>query len=199
MGNKDSNTPLAPLFGLVLNGGGSRRMGRPKGDLTVGSESLRERARRTLRGVADPVWESVGDREVDAPYFVRDLRPGAGPLAGLHAAQEACPDAAWLVLAVDLPAVTPALLTRLVQARRADAAAVAFAGEEQFEPACAIYEPLSRPRVLEQIERGDYSLWRVLAAVNTVRLTHPGEALRNINTPDEWRRYCASGGGPQSA
>ena len=115
----------SPLFGLLLAGGRSTRMGRDKASMVIGADGLNQgqRAVQGLLPVCQKVFLSLRDGQT-APEgcehleIVRDNPSISGPLAGILAAFEREPDAAWLVMACDLPFVAPEVLTKLVQARR---------------------------------------------------------------------------------
>jgi molybdopterin-guanine dinucleotide biosynthesis protein A len=184
----------------ILVGGQSRRMGRPKGLIRVGGVTLLE---RTL-GVARAVSESVvllGQPPFDLPPgaaglpVLPDARPGLGPIGGLAALLSAYPRDPAILLACDLPRLSPALLERLVDALDCEVDAVAYARAEEtvgvahptrWEPCCAAYMPSVRTVVERQIEAGDFSLQSLLERVRTRTLTlDAAEAalLTNVNEP----------------
>lgn len=111
-------TPRAEraLDALVLTGGRSRRMGQPKALLPHPADStLAEVVGRTVAEVAEVALE-VGGGWTRLPWC-RDRSPGSGPLqaivTGRHALRAGLrrdPDAPLLVVAVDLPLVSVALL-----------------------------------------------------------------------------------------
>src|SRR5438045_459856 len=76
--------------GIVLCGGQSRRMGRPKATLPFGPELLLPRVLRLLCQAVDPIVV-VAAPEQDLPnlpdetIIVRDEEKGRGPLQGLAA------------------------------------------------------------------------------------------------------------------
>ena len=73
---------------VILAGGQSRRMGRDKLRLTLGGETLLQRALRRYGEVFPRVLVSVAGPEKFPELGERrvfDVFPGAGPLAGLHA------------------------------------------------------------------------------------------------------------------
>jgi molybdenum cofactor guanylyltransferase len=98
--------------GLLLTGGASTRLGVDKAELRRDGERLADRGARLLAAACTPALE-VGPGTSPLPA-VREDPPGAGPLAAIVAGAEALQargvDQAVLVLAVDLPFVTPALL-----------------------------------------------------------------------------------------
>ncbi|MEM1091418.1 MAG: molybdenum cofactor guanylyltransferase [Pseudomonadota bacterium] len=191
-----------PLKGLVLCGGASRRMGQDKALLSLDGVTLLDRAAGVLGEVCDEVWVSgARDRESTWPCIV-DVQPGLGPMGGLFSAQRFDPEAAWFLLAVDMPAVQRSTLTRLIDARDGTCEAVAYRretnGGELLEPCCALYEPGSAPKVAERVASGDLSLTDLLVSLRVKRLaTNPAE-LVNVNTPETWAAF-QSGGGPHSA
>ena len=77
-----------------------------------------------------------------------DAHDDLGPIAGIAAAQAAYPAAAWLVLACDLPFVTPAALERLIAARATvrRRSPIRSTHDGLPEPLCAIYEPATPRR-----------------------------------------------------
>src|SRR5689334_1590078 len=76
--------------GIVLCGGRSSRMGRPKAWLPFGGETMLQRVVRVLREVVDPVAvvAAPGQDIPELPTGVRVIRDeieGKGPLGGLCA------------------------------------------------------------------------------------------------------------------
>src|SRR5262245_21810446 len=82
------------VAGIVLCGGRSSRMGRPKAWLPFGGELMLARVVRLLREEADPVVV-VAAPDQDVPplpaevVVVRDEEKGRGPLQGLAAGLDA--------------------------------------------------------------------------------------------------------------
>ncbi|NCO58448.1 MAG: molybdopterin-guanine dinucleotide biosynthesis protein B [Deltaproteobacteria bacterium] len=133
-----------PLFGGLLVGGASRRMGRPKQLLTHGGRSLAEISVAALAPHVGEVLLLGGGEVAPALAHLRRLPdpPGvAGPLAGLLAAHRWAPEAAWLVAACDLPLVSPAAVGWLKQGRRPGRWAVVPGHGGSVEPLLAAYEP----------------------------------------------------------
>src|SRR5579863_3155258 len=122
---KDGDGVPAEVAAFVLAGGKSTRMGADKAFVMLDGRTLLARALDLARSVTKDV-RIVGEAAKFSSFAptVEDLFPGCGPLAGIHAALRAS-SAEWnLVLAVDVPFVSPELLAWLT-ARARDSKAVA--------------------------------------------------------------------------
>ena len=77
-------------------------------------------------------------------------------MAGIIAAFDRHPQAAWLVLACDLPFLDAATLDHLLGARATGSDATAFRSSHDGlpEPLCAIYEPRARDKIAAQLAGG---------------------------------------------
>ena len=184
---------LPPLYGLVLAGGASKRMNRDKAALEYHGRPQLECAYELLTRYCERTFVSVRLDQVRDPLRARypqivDTMHDAGPMAGIAAAQEAHPRAAWLVLACDLPFVSSPAIERLVAARNG-AAPVAYRSSHDRlpEPLCAIYEPGTQHAVLDAIAHGRLCPRKLLLRLEAPLLELPDPiALDNVNTPDEF-------------
>jgi molybdenum cofactor guanylyltransferase len=190
----------APLYGLVLAGGRSSRMQRDKAALSYGGRTQLERAVGLLTGHVVRGYVSVRPDQHDDPLRARfpqivDMHENLGPVAGLLAAQARHPEAAWLVLACDLPLLDEATLTRLLRSRAPSRAATAYRSSYDGlpEPLCAIWEPRSREPLAAYVARGGQCPRRFLQEADTELLDEPNpRALDNINTPEEYGSAMAA-------
>src|SRR5262245_6695741 len=107
--------------GIILCGGQSSRMGRPKAWLPFTGETLLARVVRILSGVVGPIVAVAAPKQ-DVPslpehvILVRDEVEGRGPLQGLAAglaALQGKADAAYLS-SCDVPFLQPAVVQRLI-------------------------------------------------------------------------------------
>jgi len=188
------------VAGFVLAGGKSVRMGQDKAFVTWEGSTLLNRALEATQAVAS-VACIVGAREKFAPYgsVVEDVFRDRGPLGGIHAALSSTDQELNLILAVDLPLVTPALLSFLIECAQ-DERNVATVPrlDAGWEPLCAVYRrefaevaegALKRGqnaihRLLEdEIERsGVRSGIRAIEERELVSAGFPALMFRNINT-----------------
>ncbi len=182
---------LPPLFGLVLSGGASRRMGRDKALLERDGTPQLLRAHRLLQPLVQLAFVSVRADQRDEPLRasvpqIVDTLSDVGPVAGLHAAWQAHPDAAWLVLACDLPLLDAATLQALAAARAPTFDAIAFANDDgRAEPLCAIWEPSCRAAITARAAQAP-ALRSLLDGLRLRLLPAPaGDRLHNANTPQD--------------
>ncbi|AQS84992.1 MAG: NTP transferase domain-containing protein [Acetobacter aceti] len=187
---------MKPLYGLVLAGGVSSRMGQDKAALVYEGRPQLDRAFSLLAPRVSRCFVSLRkDQKTDV---VRSIYPGIadrsqaiGPAAGLLAAHEEYPDVAWLALACDLPFLDDATLDALIAARREGCTAVAFRSEHDGlpEPFCTIWEPEALEMLSRQVASGRVAPRQAL--INGVMALLPActpGALDNINTPEERRQ-----------
>jgi len=193
-----------PLFGVVLAGGKSTRMGTDKASIRYHGRPQAEIACELLAGRCDEVYVSiagVGDgnampsrprttkgSSVGASKALIDRFIGFGPAGGILTALHERPEAAWLVLGCDLPLMTGADLDQLICQRDPLRPATAFASPQSGlpEPLAAIYEPQMRLRLHAAFASGVPSPRKVLIRTNT-RLVMPRRpnAVLNANTPED--------------
>jgi molybdopterin-guanine dinucleotide biosynthesis protein A len=184
----------APLYGLVLAGGRSTRMGADKAALRVAGRTQLEQAMALLAPRVERAFVSVrADQRADplrAPFEqIEDGRENLGPIAGIIAALERHPDHAWLVLACDLPLLDAATLDHLVRWRAPHRLATAFRSSHDRlpEPLCAVYEPASRAALEAHIAAGRNCPRKFLMSADVELLDEPNpRALDNANTPEEY-------------
>lgn len=183
----------APLFALLLSGGSSRRMRTDKALLEYSGRPQLLRAWDMLQKVdVAKVVVSInpaqcGENLRAALPVLVDSVESVGPMAGLLSAQKAEPDAAWLVVACDLPLLDATTLDALIGARAPHCDATAFDSRHDGlpEPLCAIWEPSSTTLLKQRYEAGLYCPRSALLQLRTRRLPTPGQALDNVNTPEE--------------
>lgn len=196
------------LGGVVLCGGKSSRMGRPKAWLPFDGEPLLLRILRRVANVCDPliVVAASGQEVPDlgpGVSLVCDALPGRGPLQGLLAGLSALSgraDAAF-VCATDAPHLHPELVRRLHSLRvEGDHDIVVPRAQGHQHPLTAIYRTSVRSVVAELLDQDLRRPFFVLERCNTRFVTEAdllaGDALfaadpqllslRNINTPEDY-------------
>jgi molybdenum cofactor guanylyltransferase len=191
------------LTGFVLTGGKSSRMGTDKALLRLpDGATLLEHSVSVLSSVASEV-RIIGSREKygdvsRAAMIVEDIYSDRGPLGGIHSALLSSDTELNLVLAVDTPAVTPALLKYLVaRAEASDAIVVVPEIEGRHQPLCAVYRKDFHRLAQRSLEAGQNKVDLAFDAVNTLVLSqdeleaagYSADLFRNLNTVEEWSNF----------
>lgn len=180
------------LRGLVLAGGRSERMQTDKGALHYHGRDQRQHTAALLAECCPDVRVSVRPDQASALPAGLTALPDTflhlGPLGGILSAFQSDPNAAWLVLACDLPFLTRATLEYLVSNRQPARMATSFRSpwDDFPEPLVSIWEPRSYGQLLRFLSLG-YSCPRKALINSDIELLAPpapGE-LRNVNTPEE--------------
>ncbi len=192
----ESNEP-APLYGLLLVGGRSKRMGSDKSALHYhGSVPHARYLAEILDSRCEKVFYSCRPDQGEDSLFtdrprIHDAFPGWGPLGGILSALQSHPQAAFLVVACDLPFLKPVDLDLLLKMRDPSRAATAFDNQvrKHPEPLCAIYEPSFREAALQLARDGLLCPTKILQRIN-VRLITPEslDFLENANHPEDYVR-----------
>jgi len=186
-----------PIYGLVLVGGQSQRMGRDKALLTYGDAGTQlERTSALLQNVCPKVFISQREEQAfptpegtEAIYDSIDT--AQGPLCGILSAMRAHPKAHWLVLACDLPFLQTTTLKKLIaefQQESPQLTAYRSTHDDLPEPLCAIYPSGSDAGLLALSQELGKSCPRKLLIVKEAALVEQDDphSLDNINTAEEF-------------
>ncbi len=180
-----------PVFGGILVGGDSERMGRPKHLLMHGETTFLETIATTLESsLQQVVVLGSGSIHGSCENLPRLADPPAleGPLAGILAAMRWAPGCAWIFAACDLPGLAPAAVNWLVEQRAPGRWAVLPDCGQGIEPLLALYEPQARG-LLEVLAASGQRAPRLIATHQKVAVAAPPENIRhcwrNINTPGD--------------
>jgi molybdopterin-guanine dinucleotide biosynthesis protein A len=181
------------IYGLVLAGGESRRMGRDKALLIRDGRSQLAHIAALLEGITERVYVSSRQEQQDDPERSRfenivDRYAGIGPVAGILSAMDAHPDINWLVVACDLPNINATTLSFLLEKSDPKQLFTAFKSNYDGlpEPLCALYRSGSDAIIRRFVEDGIVCPRKILIRSDTQLLEQPDPAaLDNINTPDD--------------
>jgi len=183
----------------VLAGGASSRFGgRPKGLERVGGERLLDRVVDLLETATGAPPILVANDPQAASWHpglrvVRDVMPNCGSLGGIYTAVTDGPGAV-LVLAWDMPFVTPQLLAALMRdATGFDAFLPESLGPRGIEPLCGIYGPACASPVLMSLAALRFEATAFHSAIrqgtmplrSVRRFGDPNTLFFNVNDPDD--------------
>jgi molybdenum cofactor guanylyltransferase len=185
------------IGGVVLCGGRSSRMGRPKAWLPVGEELMLQRVVGVLRTVVSPVVVVAAPGQDLPPLpadvmVTRDEVEGKGPLGGLAAGLTAVGELADAVYlsACDVPFLSKEFIARVVSffSDETDVVVPDVAGYKH--PLAAVYRVGVVDAVATLLAADRLRPVFLFDAVRT-RVLRDDEltdtdALRNLNTPDEY-------------
>jgi molybdopterin-guanine dinucleotide biosynthesis protein A len=192
---------LLNFSGVVLAGGRSTRMGVDKALLRVGEESLLERQLGCLRAAGAGEVLISGRRDTDysglGARVVYDAQPDSGPLAGVAAALAASSCPVVLVLAIDMPAMVPAMLRKIVSRCTEGLGCVPkydqAPGRPRFEPLAAVYPRAASLLAEHQLAEARWSMHAFVQAAIGEGLVRalPLEEMEfgyfaNWNEPSDW-------------
>jgi molybdenum cofactor guanylyltransferase len=195
-----SNSSQISCAGFVIAGGKSSRMGTTKALLQFQGQTMLARALATLGSVSNSIT-IVGDPATFAAFgpVIPDQFPGCGPLAGIHAALAWSSAEQNIILAVDMPFITPEFLCFLLAKsamKDAGEAVVTIARTARgFQPLCAIYRRDFAQIAGQALRAGNYKIDAAFASVPT-RIVEESELAANgfseknffnINTPEDRR------------
>ncbi len=193
---------------IVLAGGRSQRMGRPKAALPIGGTSM---LAYVVARVAPMVREVVvvaasgQDIPTTAARVLRDRLREAGPLPALALGLGAVATPWAFALGCDTPFVRRAVL-RLLLAERGGAAGVLPRWRHRLQPLVALYHHTLAAEIEALVARGERRTQAVAAlpgvrVLETERLASvdaEGWSFRSLNTPAEYAaalRHLAAGTG----
>ena len=187
------NKPL--LNGLVLAGGKSIRMGQHKDQMQWHGREQRYHVADLLKAFCGEVFISCRQDQVaglDKAYkALPDTFLHMGPLGGILSALRMDREAAWLVVACDLPLLNEVTLGFLTENRHPEKIATAFTSPHDGlpEPLITIWEPASYPVLLASLGQGRTCPRKALINSDIFQLVPPqANALMNVNTPQEAER-----------
>jgi molybdopterin-guanine dinucleotide biosynthesis protein A len=191
---------IARIYALILAGGASKRMRRDKAALEYQGKTQLQRAFELASRHVDKVFVSLRADQTSDPTraqrpMIVDSVAGEGPIVGIRSALAAHPEAAWLVLACDLPFLSDAVLADLLRRRDPNAVATAYksAHDGLPEPLCAIWEPSAAALLAEHQAGGGECPRKFLIRRGAHLLDLPDpRALDNVNTPEEYAQAAAA-------
>lgn len=182
----------------ILAGGRATRFGgRDKSALTIGTTQFLDRQIAALKQTADDVLIVTNQPDRYASRGVRvvvDAIHGGGALGGIYTALVASAAPQVLVVACDLPFLTPAFLAHLARAGR-DADIAIPRTEAGYEPLCASYARTCLAPIKARLDQGQLKVADLVEAGLRVRELGPAELARfdpdaalffNVNTPDDY-------------
>ena len=194
--------------GIVLAGGKSTRMGRPKANLPFGNELMLQRVVRTLGAVTDPivVVGTTGQALPELPpsiLIAYDKIADRGPLQGLAAGfrtlENRCETA--FACSCDVPLLKPSFVKRMIELLGEHDIAVPFV-DDFHHPLAAVYHL----KVVKEIESllaadrrrpvflFDSAHTRIVTQKELEPFDPQFDSLRNCNRPADYEQALVRAG-----
>lgn len=200
---KRGDAVAASVAGVVLCGGESRRMGRPKALLPFGTRTLLQHVVQTVASAVDRVVVVAAANQSlpalpQSVVVLRDVVPARGPLGGLKTAFGYLHGRVRraFVCGCDMPLLRPQLIAFLLrEARATDAQIVIPEHEGRLHPLCAVYDVSAVAAHADELVRCGRlrpvyltDLCRTLRiASERLREVDPElDSFRNANTPEAY-------------
>jgi len=183
---------------VVLAGGKSRRIGRPKAFLDLGGRTLIERVLDVVTDLFPETLLVTTDFESFARFglpLVADRHPGAGALGGLWTGLAAASRPQSLAVACDMPFLNPALLAHLSERAGARDGAIPR-GPDGLHPLHAVYATRCAEALGRAVEGGRLKLTDAIGALDMAeigeqelrRVDPTLHSLFNVNRPEDLGR-----------
>ena len=185
---------------VVLAGGESSRLGRDKAFLTLGGQTLVERAVDRLSCLSDDIAvvanEMARYEALELPArLVSDERPGKGALMGIYSGLKRAYHPHALDIACDMPFLSLPLLHYMLRLVAGNDVVIPRLADG-LEPLHAIYSKACLPAMARVLAMGQR---RIVAFFDRVRVRYvkASEVDRfdprylsfvNVNTPQDWER-----------
>ena len=192
----DDHRTIAAATAVVLTGGKSSRMGRPKALLPFDGEPLIVHVVRALKKMfAETVVVAAPDQELPSlpAVLVRDEVAYQGPVSGIYHGLKAATKEVCFVTSCDAPFLNLQLISQLL-AQISDCDVVVPYWQQRFQPLHAVYRTSVLPLLKDQLERGelrpiflyDKVRTRKIPEQEIRRLDSEGLSLLNMNSPAEY-------------
>ncbi len=187
-----------PVTALVLCGGKSRRMGRPKAFLPFEGTTMLGHVLGKVRDLFSEVFlvanepDNYEDLGVDV---VKDILPYRGPLGGILSGLLVAKHEYSFVIACDMPLVDKRLIREMTASRHGNDVVV-LAHDLGVEPLLGVYSKNCIKPLEESLFAGNLSLQEFLSGLKAQTFSYDADyskseelpAFFNINTPQDYSK-----------
>jgi molybdenum cofactor guanylyltransferase len=198
----------ADATAVILTGGKSSRMGRPKALLPFDGAPLIAHVVRALKNsFAEAVVVAAPEQELPSlpAVLVRDEVAYQGPVSGIYHGLKASSQEICFVTSCDAPFLNLQLIAYLL-AQISDCDVVVPYWQERFQPLHAAYRRSVAPLLRQQLDRGELRPISLYSKVRTReiredeirRLDPEGLSFLNMNSPEDYQAALEMWGKRQS-
>lgn len=175
----------------VLTGGQSTRMGRDKALLPYrGATLVQWIAAQALEACSSVTLVGAPERYTHLGLpCLPELYPGCGPLSGIEAALRHSGGGWSLIVACDMPQLTPELFREMFACAEESSADIVAAEPRggRPEPLCSVWNHRALPAVQAALAAGRYAVHGLFSELQVLHHPIDSEMLtRNVNSPEDW-------------
>lgn len=180
------------LLGVILCGGRSTRMGKPKHTLPhPDGGTFFDHAAKRISHVCHQVCLAGADESMSADVTILfDKEPFLGPVSGIAQALLYAQEislSACLVTPIDMPNLNSEHLQQLVASWQQQPQ-LTVASSDRIEPLVGIY-PVDQLQAVKQLLASEQrSLFRWIAGREHTTVKLPAQACVNVNSPEEFQQ-----------
>ena len=195
-------TTNAPVTGIILAGGRSRRMGQNKALMRLGDELLIAHVIRQMRSVTDELLLITNEPDLytslNLPMY-SDILPDMGTLGGIYTGLTYAGNSTVICVGCDMPLLRPNLLSHLTTLLDNYDAVVPCVEVKSrsariFQTLSAVYAKRCLPVIGDMLASGELRVHALYDRIDTRiveppewRLLDPGGlSFFNINTPEDF-------------
>ena len=182
------DTSLSDIDAYILTGGQSRRLCMDKSLVMLNGQTLTEIIHKKLSTIFNNI-SVVGKENHFLDYnFIKDIKPVQCPLNGIVTALEHNQNNWIFIIACDLPLVKSETVNDLFNNIKSNTQVVVPLVNDNLQPLCAFYHKSVLNDFNAAIDKGYYSLMKLLRQIESVKVTIPiedEEQFLNINYPED--------------
>lgn len=184
-------TILSNINAYILTGGQSRRLNTDKSLVQLSGETLTEIIHQNLSSTFNNIYIVGKENHFPNFNFIKDVKPVQCPLNGIVTALEHNKKGWIFVIACDLPLIRTSSINNLYDNINSNTQVVVPIVDDNIQPLCAFYHNSVLERFKIAINRGDYSLMKLLNNTDVFKIKVPirdKEQFLNINYPDDLKK-----------
>lgn len=182
------------LYGLVLSGGKSSRMGTDKGLMNLNGKPLIQYAIDFLKQFTDTILISTNNKAYDQFGYrlIHDQVQDIGPMGGIYSALKLSKPNHFFIVACDMTKFSFEIAAELIALKHKYDVVVPRLPGNRIEPLFGIYSKKIVHTIEQQIDKRNYKLTDLLGMTKTYyvdisekQLIQQPFLFHNMNTPDD--------------
>ncbi len=193
--NTDNLLPITELYGLIVCGGKSSRMGQDKCMLIYHHKQQAFHLFTMLETFCKKVYISCNKRQINffpenIPTIIDlDVYLNIGPMAALLSAFSFYPNANFIMLGCDYPFLKTGDIKQLIDSIDKKDSAVSFYNSETefYEPLLSYYSSACYPLLKESFNQKNNSLQKFLTEIKTKKIIPTSlKSIISVDTPENY-------------